>query len=273
MGITQFDDLLNSAYVEISDKRLFREVESEDFLVVGDIHGDLNSLEYAIKLREELDAKTLVLLGDYVDRGSRSIECVRRVAELILEDSDTIILRGNHEDRIIYSKYGYLEDLRKIGNDGLSSDKLFSKLPIALMSKNIIFAHGFVDHLTNGIEILQSLPSNATFNNIYTGKMIESHPEMVELIWNDPNFDGKLIGEKTSLRGPGTYEIGSDITSEYLKKYDKKLIIRAHTVLGEGHLYIQDNQVLSIFSAGSGYNITPHYAHINGDDIEIHTYE
>ena len=85
-------------------------------------------------------------------------------------------------------------------------------------------------------------------------------------------FDGRLTGKRDSMRGPGAYEIGADITTQYLKKYDRKLIIRGHTAHGEGHMYIQENQVLSMFSAGS-YNITPQYAHIDGDDIEIFTYE
>lgn len=96
MDNTQFDDLLYTTHDKILNISLLREIDSEDFLVVGDIHGDLLSLEHAIKLREELDARTLVLLGDYVDRGSNSIECVKRIAELILDDSNSIILRGNH---------------------------------------------------------------------------------------------------------------------------------------------------------------------------------
>ncbi len=272
MNSSAFDDLLTIAYDKIINKPLLRNIYNEDFLVVGDIHGDLKSLDYAIKLREELDARTLVLLGDYVDRGPQSIECVKRIADLIINDNNSIILRGNHEDRTIFSRYGYLDELREINNDGKSSERLFSKLPIALMSENYIFMHGFVDHQLTGIQTLQSLPSNISFDTIYFGDMMDTHPDLAELIWNDPNFDGELNGYRDLIRGPGAYEIGADITTQYLKKYGKKLIIRAHTAHGKGHMYIQENQVLSMFSAGS-YNITPQYAYINGDNIEIFTYD
>jgi predicted phosphodiesterase len=272
MNSSAFDDLLTSAYDTVTNKPLLRNIYHEDLLVVGDIHGDLKSLDYAIKLRDELDAKTLVLLGDYVDRGSQSIECVSRVAELMINDKHSVVLRGNHEDSLIYSRFGYMDELRGINNDGKSSDRLFSKLPLALLSENYIFLHGFVDHQYKGIQTLRSLPSHMSFDTIYFGEMMNTHPELAELIWNDPNFDGQLSGKRDSLRGPGAYEIGTDITTEYLKKYDRKLVIRGHTAHGDGHRFIQENQVLSLFSAGSGYNITPQYAHIHGDNIEILTY-
>ncbi|MHA2503228.1 MAG: metallophosphoesterase, partial [Candidatus Kariarchaeaceae archaeon] len=67
-------------------------------LIAGDIHGDIDSLEKIIALREALDMKHLILLGDYVDRGEKQVEVVERIAELIKSDDDFVPLRGNHED-------------------------------------------------------------------------------------------------------------------------------------------------------------------------------
>lgn len=68
---------------------------------VGDIHGDIHALERALAKLPPLDAgDTLVLLGDYVDRGPRS----REVVELIRHElpkrlpCKLVCLRGNHED-------------------------------------------------------------------------------------------------------------------------------------------------------------------------------
>jgi serine/threonine protein phosphatase 1 len=68
--------------------------------VIGDIHGDSAALETLLaRLPELTPADTLVLLGDYVDRGPDSAGVVRRVWRLQSEcPARVVALRGNHED-------------------------------------------------------------------------------------------------------------------------------------------------------------------------------
>jgi serine/threonine protein phosphatase 1 len=68
---------------------------------IGDIHGDLEALEKALALLPALDKEdTVVLLGDYVDRGPDSA----RVIDFVRHDlpkrvpGKLVVLRGNHED-------------------------------------------------------------------------------------------------------------------------------------------------------------------------------
>lgn len=69
----------------------------------SDIHGCLSELDEAL---EEIDLdnpdSTLVLCGDYIDRGPDSFGVIRRLAQLEAEAAAEVrIPRGNHEDMLL----------------------------------------------------------------------------------------------------------------------------------------------------------------------------
>lgn len=72
---------------------------------IGDIHGRLDLLEGALKTIASDDAppsKTLVFLGDYIDRGPDSNGVLERLIMLRDEaEDDLIFLRGNHEQVLL----------------------------------------------------------------------------------------------------------------------------------------------------------------------------
>jgi len=86
---------------------------------VGDIHGRLDLLE-AILDRIEVDTRasghvarrTLVFLGDYVDRGPDSRGVVDRVISGLPQGFDTHFLKGNHEAILL----NFLDDARSLDN-------------------------------------------------------------------------------------------------------------------------------------------------------------
>jgi hypothetical protein len=44
---------------------------------------------------------------------------------------------------------------------------------------------------------------------------------------------------------------GSDITHQFLKKYNLSMIIRSHQVKQDGYEYVHDGKVLTVFSASN----------------------
>ncbi|MEI9989862.1 MAG: metallophosphoesterase family protein [Rhizomicrobium sp.] len=74
---------------------------------VGDVHGRLDLLERLIgQLRDyaangEPAVNSLVLLGDYIDRGPRSKEVVDYLIDLRLPGWETTFLRGNHDQAFL----------------------------------------------------------------------------------------------------------------------------------------------------------------------------
>ncbi|MCK4780425.1 MAG: serine/threonine protein phosphatase, partial [Candidatus Lokiarchaeota archaeon] len=70
----------------------------EDVYVIGDIHGNLNTLMKLIEVINKNNPKLVIFLGDIVDRGPKQIECLIFVLILkILKPQTFYILRGNHE--------------------------------------------------------------------------------------------------------------------------------------------------------------------------------
>lgn len=73
---------------------------SKRILAISDIHGEVDLLNQLLeKANYDADEDQLILLGDYVDRGSDSRDTVTRVMELVTQGA--IALLGNHEDMML----------------------------------------------------------------------------------------------------------------------------------------------------------------------------
>lgn len=81
---------------------LCKDVLRKDLFIVGDIHGDLDSLDKAIKISGVLEGKcTLLFLGDYGDRGTATLGVWATVAALKNTcPGNVFLMRGNHEELI-----------------------------------------------------------------------------------------------------------------------------------------------------------------------------
>ena len=71
---------------------------------IGDIHGHLPALERVIRLVEsEVDPEdTVVFLGDYIDRGPHTADCIELILNFTRTSAATVMgLLGNHEDWLL----------------------------------------------------------------------------------------------------------------------------------------------------------------------------
>lgn len=82
-----------------------------DFIIVGDIHGSLHDLLRILKFIQYQKSKVL-FLGDYVDRGEFSLECITLLFALKLSEPEKyFLIRGNHEFEATCSQYGFKDEI------------------------------------------------------------------------------------------------------------------------------------------------------------------
>lgn len=87
-----------------------------DSIVVGDIHGSFHDLLRILLYTENSDSK-VIFLGDYVDRGNFSLECITLLFSLkIMKPEKYFLLRGNHEFIEMSSNYGFKKEILNYHN-------------------------------------------------------------------------------------------------------------------------------------------------------------
>jgi len=133
-------------------------------LAIGDIHGCIQSFETLLGIVNPRSDDTLVLLGDYMDRGPESYSVLEKVLEL--NSHCTLIpLTGNHEKLLLAARdspEAWMEWQRKGGQSTLQSydrrgfcgidafparhwDFLENETLDFWESEDCIFVHGTVD--------------------------------------------------------------------------------------------------------------------------------
>jgi protein phosphatase len=232
-------------------------------LVVGDLHGDLESLirilqnsGFTQKLAACKDA-TLIFLGDYGDRGAYSAEVYYTILKLKLAyPEQVVLLRGNHEGP---------EDLKAAPHDlpmqfqarfkenwktaYSKIRELFTYLHNAvLVEERCLMVHGGLSPNINSIQDLAH--ANAV------------HPEkdfLEDLLWSDPHDRVKTV--LYSPRGAGKL-FGRNVTENVLNKIGVKLLIRGHEPCENGFKLNHDGKVLTLFSRKGAPYFNAHGAYL-----------
>ena len=215
-------------------------------MVIGDLHGDFTTLQKIIQKLYQEDFKTLIFLGDYVDRGAKQVEVINTLFYYKkLMPERIFLLRGNHEDPIINRQYGFYDEIRLkfLNNREIFRryNQVFSRLPIAALTWNKVFCvHGGIPQELENIEEINQLPQNQE-------EII--NPITTQLLWNDPKERVKNF--KKSLRGPGIKNFGEQAFSEFIERNQIKSIIRSHERFKNGYKKYFGDKLISIFTSQS----------------------
>lgn len=275
VGVQEFDELIDSTIkllgteegrvgnLQIEGKLVIVAPEGE-MTVVGDVHGDLESVQYILKNSNFVENAPsnpdvlLVFLGDYGDRGVYSPEVyyvIMRLKELFPEQ--VVLMRGNHEgpNDLLAHPHDLPSHLRrKFGGDASriyeKLRELFSLLYTGVLVKeSCILLHG-------------GLPSQAsTIDDL--ARAHQKHPRethLEEILWSDP-VDG-IKGTYPSPRGAGRL-FGEDITDKLLKMLSVKALIRGHEPSGEGYKTNHNGRVITLFSRKGPPYLNEHGAYLH----------
>lgn len=216
--------------------------DDEKFTICGDIHGQFYDLMNIFELNG-LPSETNPYLfnGDFVDRGSFSVECIFTLFGFKLLYPDHFYMsRGNHESQTMNQMYGFEGEVKTKYTAQMSEffTEIYNWLPLAhCINKRILVMHGGLfskDSVT--LEDIKSIERN------------RQPPEeglMCELLWSDPQTS---YGRAPSKRGVGV-QFGPDVTKEFLATNNLDYIVRSHEVKNEGYEIAHDGKCITVFSA------------------------
>jgi len=238
-------------------------------IIVGDVHGDLESLTHILKDSSFLakadsdEGVLLIFLGDYGDRGVHSPEVYYVVLKLKeLFPNQVVLMRGNHEgpDDLLAYPHDLPSHLqRKFGRD---SSRIYEKI------------RGLFNLLYNGVVIEDrcillhgGAPSQANTPEdvAYAHEKHPKEPHLEEILWSDP-VDG-VKGAYRSPRGAGKL-FGEDITDGLLDIFDVNALIRGHESSAEGFKTNHHGKVLTLFSRKG-----PPYFNEQGAYLQVDSFE
>lgn len=236
--------------------------DAKKAIIVGDIHGALVLGEIAKLIRAIIDGEVMetidfniIFLGDYVDRGPRSLETFLLLMLVFMKyPSNVFPLRGNHECISISTVYGLSAEIyekilerdyakvNQVNEFHQMFGNLFKVLPLCAIRGKIFFCHGglpfYASTDADGKQIFISL-TISQINEIKRDEVnidVQYTPEnhfdqaVIQILWGDPTSEPECC---YSDRGIG-YKYGKKIINDFLLLNGLDRIIRAHEVPQEG---------------------------------------
>ncbi|KAL4939164.1 hypothetical protein BDV06DRAFT_214538 [Aspergillus oleicola] len=239
--------------------------------VCGDVHGQYYDLMKLFEVGGDPSETRYLFLGDYVDRGYFSIECVLYLWALKIWYPNTLwLLRGNHECRHLTDYFTFKLECKHKYSERIyeACIESFCALPLAaVMNKQFLCIHG---GLSPELHTLEDIKSIDRFREPPT------HGLMCDILWADPleDFGQEKTGDyfiHNSVRGC-SYFFSYPAACAFLEKNNLLSVIRAHEAQDAGYRMYRKTRttgfpsVMTIFSA-------PNYLDVYNNKAAVLKYE
>jgi len=211
------------------------------YTVCGDVHGQFYDLLHIFEINGRPSATNpYVFNGDFVDRGSFSLEVVTTLFALKASGAAIHLNRGNHETKNMSKIYGFEGEVRYKHDATVLAlfHECFQGLPLAcVIEKKVFVTHGGL-----------SSDDGVTLDDVRAVDRGREPPDaglMCDLLWSDPQA---ADGRSPSKRGVGL-SFGPDVTKRFLEKNDLSLVVRSHEVRDQGYELEHGGLLVTVFSA------------------------
>ena len=222
--------------------------------VYGDIHGQLKELSVLFSTFGspnhyvgDVELVSYVFNGDFVDRGPHSLEVISLLFALkVAYPHKVYLIRGNHEDASVNSKYGFLQEcIRRLGEECGTTiwdlfNQVFKYLPVgALISEKILCVHGGIGGSVETIDQINQIPKPIID--------ISQSSVLRDLLWSDPAESDEILGVHANPRGKSIVSFGSDRVRQFCEKNNIEMIIRSHQCIQHGYEFFSGGHLITVF--------------------------
>ncbi|WP_157950167.1 metallophosphoesterase family protein [Vallitalea okinawensis] len=277
----------NISLEEINDAKSAYKIytfnESYEYVFIGDLHSDDQSLKRALQSIEFYEKVVsnqkirLVFTGDYVDRGHVHLKLMERVLLLkYLFPEYIFLLRGNHDGGILEGNGSLILPYRIPEEDtkemyfphylktlGLKNKSFKSTLLERYL--NLFNSLSYIAAIKNGSQIVLAvhggIPRPKYENSKFykhlnvlsdlTDQSIVDHMGInicQNIMWSDPHKGDKDLREQS-----GRFQFTKEHFNEFKERFGFDILIRGHESAADGFRYHFDECLITVFSTGGMY--------------------
>ena len=171
--------------------------------IFGNLHGQFDDLLKIFEhfgypeesLRGDIESNDYLFLGDYVDKGNKSIELICLLFSLKIKFPEQIhILRGHHEDRKVNYLLGFAEECaQKFCEDYKNPSSIFTRinkvfdfLPLAAVVERKLFCvHGGIGQNLKNLRQIDRIKRPIEISH-ESNQMTQEQILLNEMLWTDP---------------------------------------------------------------------------------------
>ncbi|NWX94441.1 PPP5 phosphatase, partial [Nothoprocta pentlandii] len=208
--------------------------------------------------------KPQIFNGDFVDRGSFSVEVILTLFGFKLLYPDHFhLLRGNHETDNMNQIYGFEGEVKAKYTAQMFAlfSEVFEWLPLAQCINGKVLVRGHPLIVTPSLS-----PPRCHLHGVTSPSSPPWWP-MCDLLWSDPQ--PQQDGRSVSKRGVSC-QFGPDVTRRFLERNRLDYVIRSHEVKAEGYEVAHGGRCVTVFSAPNYCDQMGNkgsYIHLRGSDL------
>ena len=245
--------------------------------ICGDVHGQFYDLPKLFEVGGTVGTTRYLFLGDYVDRGTFSVEVLLLLYALkAAYPTSVFLVRGNHECRHLTEYFTFRTECVCKYSADLYEDMLasFNALPLAaIVNRQFLCLHGGLS------------PELETVDDIRTIDRFHEPPPsgpMCDILWADPapTFVPADTQERFTfnrVRGCSFF-FTYHATAAFLERNNLLSLVRAHEAQDDGYKMLQVRastgfpSVITVFSAPNyldTYNNRGAILHLDGAELNV----